>query len=92
MNLQILEAREIMNHKKKTELYGATGEAIQDGLEVMKDPDEDLELLRREVCAGFAEVGQGEFSEYELNEIGALLSAVKERGRNRLEAEIISGF
>jgi Arc/MetJ-type ribon-helix-helix transcriptional regulator len=57
---------------------------IREGLRLLKERD-NLESLRRDIRAGFAAIDRGEYEEYDENTTKALATAIKARGRQRLE-------
>ena len=88
MNISLTsELEQLVHDKVKTGMYGTASEVIREGLRLLKERDQHLELLRREVQAGFAAVGQGKFTEYDSSKQEGVLSQVKERGRKRLAEE-----
>jgi antitoxin ParD1/3/4 len=70
--------------KVKTGMYQTSSEVIRDGLRLLKERDERLEALRRDIRAGFEAVGRGEFTDYDESEVDELADRVKARGRGRL--------
>ena len=57
---------------------------VREGLRLLKERD-NLESLRRDVRAGFAAIDRGEYEEYDENTTKGLATAIKARGRQRIE-------
>jgi len=88
MNISLTpELEQLVTDKVKTGLYQTASEVVRDGLRLLRERDQRLEALRRDVSAGFEAVERGEFTEYEQSNIKELADRVKERGRRRLLAE-----
>ena len=88
MNISLTsELDQFVSEKVKTGMYQTASEVIREGLRLLKERDQRLESLRREVRDGFDAIGRGEFSEYDAGEIKELSDRVNARGRKRLIAE-----
>lgn len=88
MNISLTpELEKLVNDKVKTGLYQTASEVIREGLRLLRERDQRVEALRRDVRAGFEAVERGEFTEYDANNITELADRIKTRGRNRLAEE-----
>ena len=88
MNISLTpELEQLVSDKVKSGLYQTASEVIRDGLRLLKERDQRLEALRRDIRAGFEAVERGEFTEYDESNIKELSDRVKARGRKRLVDE-----
>ena len=88
MNISLTpELEELVNEKVKSGMYQTASEVIREGLRLLKEHDQRLESLRRDVRAGFEAVERGEYTEYDADNIRALAKRVKARGERRLKSE-----
>jgi antitoxin ParD1/3/4 len=85
MNVSLTkELEKLVNDRVKSGMYQTASEVIREGLRLLKERD-NLESLRRDIRAGFAAIDRGEYEEYDENTTKALATAIKARGRQRLE-------
>ena len=68
-------------------VYQTASEVIREGLCLLRERDHRLEVLRRDVRAGFEAVGRGEFTDYDAGNIKELSNRINARGRKRLAEE-----
>ena len=88
MNISLTpELEQLVNDKVKTGLYQTASEVIREGLRLLRERDQRVEALRRDVRAGLEAVERGEFSEHDESNIKELADRVKARGRKRLTGE-----
>ena len=88
MNVSLTpELEKYVRSKVATGLYNNASEVIREGLRLLKEHDQRLESLRRDVRAGFEAVERGEYTEYDADNIRALAKRVKARGERRLKSE-----
>lgn len=88
MNLSLTpELEQLVSDKVKTGMYQTASEVVREGLRLLRERDQRLESLRRDVRAGFEAVERGEFTEYDESNLQELGDRVKARGRNRLAGE-----
>ncbi len=88
MNISLTpELEQLVNDKVKTGMYQTASEVIREGLRLLRERDQRLESLRRDVRAGFEAVERGEYSDFDESNIRELADRVKARGRKRLEDE-----
>jgi len=69
--------------------YQNASEVIREGLRLLKERDQQLDALRRDVRAGFEAVDRGEYTDYDEGTVKKLAERVKARGRRRLAEEEI---
>jgi antitoxin ParD1/3/4 len=81
------ELEQLVNDKVKTGMYQTASEVIREGLRLLRERDQRVEALRRDVRAGFEAVERGEFTDYDESNIKELADRIKTRGRKRLAEE-----
>jgi antitoxin ParD1/3/4 len=81
------ELAQLVNDKVSAGMYQTASEVIREGLRLLKERDQRVEALRRDIRAGFDAVDKGEFTDYEESSIKDLSDRVKARGRQRLVEE-----
>lgn len=86
MNISLTpELEQFVNDKVKTGMYQTASEVIREGLRLLRERDQRLEALRRDVRAGFEAVERGEYTDFDETNIHELADRVKARGRKRLD-------
>ena len=84
MNVSLTPELELLVAEKvKTGMYQTSSEVILEGLRLLKERDEHLEALRRDVRDGFMAVERGEYTDYDAKSVKQLAEKVKERGLAR---------
>jgi len=68
-------------------MYQTASEVVREGLRLLRERDQRIEALRRDIRAGFEAVERGEFTDYDESTIHELGAPVKARGRQRLVDE-----
>ena len=87
MNISLTpELEQLVDDKVKTGMYQTASEVIREGLRLLRERDQRVEL-RRDVRAGFEAVERGEFTEHDASNIKELADRIKTRGRKRLAEE-----
>ena len=90
MNISLTpELEKLVNDKVTTGMYQTASEVIREGLRLLRERDQRLEALRREVRAGFEAGDRGEFTEYDASNIQELSGRIKARGRKRLAEDAL---
>ena len=85
MNVSLTPELEVLVAEKvKTGMYQTSSEVIREGLRLLKERDEQVEALRRDVREGFTAVARGEYTDYDANSVKQLAEKVRERGRARV--------
>ena len=70
MNISLTpELERLVNDKVSTGLYQTASEVVRDGLRLLRERDQRMEALRRDVRAGFEAVERGGFTEYDKGNI-----------------------
>ncbi len=88
MNVSLTpELEQLVYDKVKTGMYQTASEVVREGLRLLRERDQHLESLRRDVRDGFEAVEAGEFASYDASDIDKLADRVKARGRQRLTEE-----
>jgi antitoxin ParD1/3/4 len=88
MNVSLTpELEQLVHDKVKTGTYQTASEVIRDGLRLLRERDQRVEALRRDIRAGFEAVERGEFTEFDESNMHELVERVKARGRKRLAEE-----
>ena len=88
MNISLTpELARLVADKVNSGMYKTSSEVIREGLRLLKERDERLQSLRRDIRAGFEAVDRGEFTDYDESNVQGLAERVKIRGRKRLADE-----
>ena len=88
MNVSLTpELEQLVAEKVKSGMYQTSSEVIREGLRLLKERDERLIALRRDIRTGLAEIDRGRYSEYEAGTVHNLAERVNARGRKRLAAK-----
>ena len=88
MNISLTpELGQLVADKVTSGMYKTSSELIREGLRLLKERDDRLQSLRRDIRAGFEAVDRGEFTDYEKSNVQKLAERVKTRGRKRLTDE-----
>jgi len=88
MNVSLTpELEQLVADKVTSGMYQTSSEVIREGLRLLKERDERLQSLRRDIHAGFAAADHGEFTDYDETDVHKLADQVKTRGRKRLADE-----
>ena len=88
MNISLTpELEQFVADKVNSGMYKTSSEVIREGLRLLKERDERLQSLRRDIRAGFEAVDRGEFTDYDKSNVQKLAERVKARGRKRLADE-----
>ena len=88
MNISLTpELEQLVTDKVKSGMYQTSSEVIREGLRLLRERDERLQSLRRDIRAGFEAVDRGEFTDYNQSNVEELADRVKSRGRKRLANE-----
>ena len=88
MNISLTpELEQLVTDKVKSGMYQTSSEVIREGLRLLRERDERLQSLRRDIRAGFDAVDRGEFTDYDQSNVQDLAERVKSRGRKRLANE-----
>ncbi len=93
MNISLTpELERLVNDKVSTGFYQIASEVVREGLRLLRERDQRMEALRRDVGAGFEAVERGEFTDFDESNVKELASRVLARGRKWLaEEEVKSG-
>jgi antitoxin ParD1/3/4 len=90
MNVSLTpELEQLVIDKVNTGLYQTASEVIREGLRLLRERDQRVEALRRDVRAGFEAVERGEFTDLDESNIKELAGRIKARGRKRLADEAL---
>lgn len=81
------ELEQVVNDKVRTGMYQTASEVIREGLRLLKELDQRLEALRRDIRAGFDAVERGEYADFEAATVREIGERVKLKGRKRLAGE-----
>jgi antitoxin ParD1/3/4 len=85
MNISLTpELEQFVAGKVTSGMYQTSSEVIREGLRLLKERDERLQSLRRDIHAGFEAVDRGEFTDFDQSSLHKLADRVKTRGRKRL--------
>ena len=87
MNVSLTpELERMVNNRVKSGMYQTASEVVREALRVLNERDSQV-ALRREVQEGFAQIGRGEYEEYDENTIKDLVADIEARGKKRLAAK-----
>ncbi len=81
------ELEKLVVDQVNTGMYQTASEVMREGLRLLKERDQRLEAVRREVRVGLEALERGEFTEYDETNIHELAETVMARGRQRLAEE-----
>ena len=81
------ELEQMVADKVNTGMYQTASEVVREGLRLLRERDQRVEALRRDVRAGFEAAERGEFTDYDAGNIKELSDRIKARGRKRLAQE-----
>ena len=86
MNVSLTpEMEQFINQKVETGIYHTSSEVVGEALRLLQQRDEsDIQALRDQVMAGFADIESGDFEEYDEQTTKQLAEDIKRRGRTRL--------
>lgn len=85
MNVSLTPGLEqFVNDKLASGPYQNASQVIGEALRLLKERDERLETLRRDVRAGFEAAERGEYEDYDENSTPDLAEGIKQRGRQLL--------
>ena len=88
MNISLThELERLVTDKVKSGMYQTSSEVIREGLRLLRERDERLEALRKDIRAGFESVDRGEYTDHDALSVQKLADRVKARGRKRLADE-----
>ena len=84
MNVSLTtELEQMVEDKVRSGMYQTASEVVREGLRLLKERDQRLEALRRDVRAGFEAVERGEYTDYDESNIKDLAARDKARGQKR---------
>ena len=78
------ELERLITDKVETGSYQTASEVVREALRLLKQRDESLVQLRKDVQAGLDQIGRGEYTVYDRKSTPKLAARVKGRGRKRL--------
>jgi antitoxin ParD1/3/4 len=88
MNISLTpELEQLVTDKVNSGMYKTSSEVIREGLRLLRERDDRIESLRKDIRAGFEAIDRGEFTDYDQSNIQKLAERIKTRGRRRLADE-----
>ena len=85
MNVSLTpELERLVNTKVGSGLYQTASEVVREALRLLRERDERLAALRRDVRAGFEAAERGEYEDRDEKTTKALAAEIKSHGRRRL--------
>ncbi len=88
MNVSLTpELEQLVAEKVNSGMYQTSSEVVREGLRLLKERDERLVALRRDIRTGLDEIDRGEYTEYEAGTVHKLAERVSTRGRKRLASK-----
>ena len=70
------------------EEYQILVEKIQHSRLTEKQKTQNIESLKQDIAAGIQQLQNGEYTEYDENNLSTLITSIKARGREHLQGEI----
>lgn len=85
MNVSLTpELEELVHEKVKTGMYQTASEVVREALRLLKERDDELEALRRDIKEGLDSYERGEYEEYDEHTTKDLAEDIKARGLQAL--------
>ena len=91
MNVSLTpELEQLVTKKVSSGMYHSASEVIREGLRLLKEQDDlrehRLSQLRKEVDIGLEQIAQGQYTDYDANDLQPLVDDIQAEGRRRLAA------
>ncbi len=85
------EVEKLVADRMESGMYSTSSEVLLESLQLLKDRDDArIAALRADIEEGFAAVERGEYTDYDVSEVGKLAEKIKAEGRKRLASRIIA--
>lgn len=77
------ELEELLADRMKSGMYPTLTDVLLESLWLLKDRDARIDALRADIEEGFAAVERGEYTDYDVSEVGTLADKIKAEGMQR---------
>jgi len=85
MNVSLTpELEKLVNEKVESGKYKSASEVVKEGLRLLKEREDELEALRRDIREGFEDIERGDYIDVDDSTHEAFVEDIKARGRLRL--------
>ncbi|MBS9391677.1 MAG: hypothetical protein HEQ29_00430 [Dolichospermum sp. LBC05a] len=88
INIRLLDSLSQIILALSQEEYQILVEKIQHSRLTEHQKTQNIESLKQDIAAGIQQLQNGEYTEYDENNLSTLITSIKERGRERLQGEI----
>ncbi|MBS3027462.1 MAG: hypothetical protein HCA25_10325 [Dolichospermum sp. DET50] len=88
INTRLLDSLTQIILSLSQEEYQILVEKIQHSRLIEHQKTQNIESLKQDIAAGIQQLQNGEYTEYDENNLSTLITSIKARGRERLQGEI----
>ncbi|MTJ07901.1 hypothetical protein [Anabaena sp. UHCC 0204] len=88
INTRLLDSLAQIILSLSQEEYQILVEKIQHSRQNEYQKTQNIESLKQDIAAGIQQLQNGEYTEYDENNLSTLITSIKARGRERLQGEI----
>jgi len=88
INTRLLESLTQIILSLSQEEYQILVEKIQHSRLTEQQKTQNIESLKQDIAAGIQQLQNGEYTEYDENNLSTLITSIKARGREHLQGEI----
>ena len=88
INTRLLDSLTQIILSLSQEEYQILVEKIQHSRLTEKQKTKNIESLKQDIAAGIQQLQNGEYTEYDENNLSIFMNSIKARGRERLQGEI----
>jgi len=88
INTRLLESLTQIILSLSQEEYQILVEKIQHSRLTERQKTQNIESLKQDIAAGIQQLQNGEYTEYDENNLSTLITSIKARGREHLQGEI----
>ena len=88
INTRLLDSLTQIILSLSQEEYQILVEKIQYSRLTEQQKTQNIESLKQDIAAGIQQLQNGEYTEYDENNLSTLMTSIKARGRERLQGEI----
>ena len=88
INTRLLDSLTQIILSLSQEEYQILVEKVQHSRLTEQQKTQNIESLKQDIAAGIQQLQNGEYAEYDENNLSTLMTSIKARGRERLQGEI----
>ena len=88
INTRLLDSLTQIILSLSQEEYQILVEKVQHSRLTEQQKTQNIESLKQDIAAGIQQLQNGEYTEYDENNLSTLITSIKARGRERLQGEI----